>query len=178
MGARIVGAIVGLLVIAGIFWFLSEADLDGGGRPVYRLEYFEASPGSRGYTVVRIADDQNLSWRNLPVGDGLESLEVSGESYHMENLRSDAFEPGQELSLVREPDNPESEERTATAIMDASETLKAGYIPTGDSGRISRKLDRGEEWQCFSMWEVVKDGERKSLRVLLVKPDARVELPG
>lgn len=173
--------VLAILVLSGaIIWLLVSPNLDvspSAGRPVYRVEFFEATPSSRGYTVVRIADDQNLSWRSLPVGDGLESLEVSGESYHMEDLQSDAFEPGQELSLVREPDNPESEDGTATAVMDASESLKAGYIPTNESGRISRKLDRGEEWRCFSMWEVVKDGERKSLRVLLVRSDAKVELP-
>lgn len=118
-----------------------------------------------------------LRWQSLPVSEGLEAIPVSGESYHMEDLQSDAFKPGQELSLVREPDNPHSEEGTATAVMDASETLKAGYIPTEESTRIARKLDRGEEWRCFSMWEVIRDGERTSLRVFLVDANASLKLP-
>lgn len=123
-------------------------------------------------------DGQRLQWQTLPVSEGLEAIGVAGESYHMEDLQSDAFAPGQELSLVREPDNPHSEDGSATAIMDTSERLQAGYIPSEESTRIAKKLDRGEDWRCFSMWEVVKDRERVSLRVLLVGPDASISFPG
>lgn len=143
----------------------------------YRLEYRdeEAEVYGRGYFVVRNEDGQALAWRTLPRSDGLEAINVAGEDYHIDELQSPAFAPGTPLALVREPDNPHDE--SAVAVYDAEQKLHIGYIPASDSERIARKLDRGEEWRCYSMWEQIdREGRRTQLRVLLLSGDASVRL--
>lgn len=143
----------------------------------YWLEWRESSNGeSRGYVVVRAKDGQRLSWKTLPKSEGIRAHGVAGESYHMEDVQSEAFDPGTEIALVPEPDNPHG--TTSVAIKSADESKHVGYVPTDESSPVFKKLMRGEDLRCHSMWEVRKGGKRVSLRVLVTEPDASVSLPG
>lgn len=142
----------------------------------YWLEWRESSDGeSRGYVVVRAEDDQRLAWKTLPKSEGIRAHGVAGESYHMEDVQSEAFDPGTEIALVPEPENPHG--TTSVAIKSADETKHVGYIPTDHSAPVFAKLMNKQNLRGFSMWEVVRGGERVSLRVLIVEPGASIALP-
>lgn len=137
----------------------------------YVLEWFEAEAG-RGYVVKRASDGQRLRWQTLPRSKGMEAVRVAGVSHRADALQKDAFAPGSELKLVREPDNPHDE--NAVAVFDAEERHQVGYVPAEEAPRIARRLDAGEDLRCFSMFEVLDGGERVALRVLLVDEGVHV----
>ena len=144
----------------------------------YRLEHWDAGKeGGRGYLVVRNADGQTLSWHTLPRSHGLESISVVGEKYEgrLDALQSAAFSPGRALRLVREPDNPY--DANAVAVYDAAGSLHVGYLPKEHAARIATQLDAGQSYQCYSMWEGIKDGRRIQLRLLLLDENASVVVP-
>lgn len=141
----------------------------------YRLSPFKANHGS-GYVVVRLEDNQRLQWSGIKGRDGLWALEIHGEFHHKADLQSSSFTPGRRLALVREPDNPH--DPLAIAIFDRERKHQAGYIPAKKAKWLARRLDSGEKFRCISMWERRDDqGNRASLRVLLVKKGAPVKLP-
>lgn len=147
-----------------------------GAAHAYRLAYRDTGHYGQGYIIVRNQDGKVYRWRTPEDSDGLMALGVAGELDHKENLQSPAFDPGRWLSLVREPDSPHDEEGHATAITDAEETMKVGHVPAERAEEVARTLDEGVELRCLSMWEVVQLEERVSLRVLLIGPDADLDL--
>ncbi len=138
---------------------------------LYRLEPHETETG-RGFVVVRVEDGQRLAWETLPRGDGLESLDVRGESHRAAALQSPAFAAGAPLTLVPEPENPY--DPNAVGVWDRARTTQAGYMPREDAARIGKRLRAGESVRCFVMWEERRRGQRVSLRVLLVREGAAV----
>ena len=138
----------------------------------YVLELRRFEDGSGGYVVRRTRDDQRLYWRTLPRGEGLESINVVGESRRIKDLQDDSFRPGQELALVPEPENPY--DPNAIAVWNADRTFQAGYIPANEAVRIGKKLADGQH-RCYSMWEMFDaNGRRVSLRILLLRDGASV----
>lgn len=142
----------------------------------YRLEYRDSGQYGQGYIIVRNEDGKVFRWRTPEGSEGLMALGVAGELDHKENLQSPAFDPGRWLSLVREPDSPHDEEGHATVITDAEEAMKVGHVPADRAEEVARTLDGGVELRCLSMWEVIQLEERVSLRVLLIGPDADLDL--
>ncbi len=70
----------------------------------YELESLVIEEGG-GFVLRRTADGQRLAWHSLPVGDGLQAVNVVGTKHRREALRSNAFSPGKPVCLVPEPDN-------------------------------------------------------------------------
>lgn len=148
----------------------SESEFD------YRLVWNEGSDqGSEGYTVEDAKTWKSLRWQMLPREQGLESMNIVGESHHMEHLQHPGFAAGKVLRLVPEPDNPYDSD--AVKVCDASGRFHAGYIAGEYAYRIGQKIKAGEIRACLSMWEVWKNGERVSLRILIIDRHAKIELP-
>lgn len=58
------------------------------------VEFTTDNPYGWGYVVERLKDGQKLAWEFLSNrGEGMESLDVAGESHHHEDLQSDSFRP-------------------------------------------------------------------------------------
>jgi len=139
----------------------------------YKLEKFSYEDGN-GYMVIRTSDGQKLQWRTLPISDGLESIPVSGESHHMKDLQKKCFEPGEEIQLIPEPNNPHS--KTAVGVWDREKKYQVGYIPKEEEERIFKKISDGWLKKCIVMWEIYEGGKRVSLRLLLIGQNADIEL--
>ncbi len=140
-------------------------------RPLYRLEPYETDTG-RGFVVLRVEDGQRLAWETLPLDDGLESIEVHGESYRAEALQSPVFAAGALLTLVPEPEN--LYDPNAVGVWDRAHATQAGYHPHGAAARLAQRLRTGEALRCLVMWEEHRRGQRVSLRLLLVREGAAV----
>lgn len=137
----------------------------------YVLEPFDGDRG-QGYTIRRVDDWQQLRWESADTEDGLLPFGVAGESFNMDDLQDSNFSPGSPLSLVPEPENPH--DPNAVAVKSEDQSLKAGYVPAELAEEVRQILDQDEETPAISLWEVRAEGERKSLRVLLVYGDASV----
>lgn len=131
--------------------------------------------GGRGYTIMRLMDEQLLQWRTLPRNEGIEAVNVVGESHHMKELQKKCFAAGCEVALVPEADNPY--DKNALAVWDADEKYHVGYIPADESVRITKKMDNGEIERSIIMWETHKRKKRVSIRLLLVSPGASLHIP-
>lgn len=185
-------AIVAAVVLAGVvvLWTVRKGGQGGGKgtlsadaaepRPdaehAYRLEHRESGHYGQGYIIVRNRDGEVFRWRTPEGSRGLIQLGVAGELDHKENLQAPDFDPGRWLSLVREPDSRHDEEGYATAITNAEETMKVGHVPADRAEEVARMLDDGVDLRCLSMWEVEQLEERVSLRVLIIGPDASIDL--
>jgi hypothetical protein len=97
-------------------------------------------------------------------------IKVAGVSYRLAELQDDAFAPGRRLALVAEPDNEHDE--NAIGIWDEHRRLQAGYIPA----ETARDLE-ADDWQAVTLWELLEDGKRGGLRVLLAPREAWIGLP-
>jgi len=124
---------------------------------------------------VRLEDGQHLRWQSLPIGEGLESVNVVGERYRSDSIQDPCFAPGNELRLEREPANPY--DPNAIAVWNAARTLQAGYIPRDDAKRLAKKLDRGERFRVLSIWETYEADRRTGIRLLLLGEEARCRAP-
>lgn len=180
-----------LVVGAVVLWTVRQGGEGGGGKPTqavdaadpqpdarhdFRLEYRDSGHYGQGYIIVRNRDGEVFRWRTPEGSEGLIQLGVAGELDHKENLQSPDFDPGRWLSLVREPDSHHDREGHATAITNADETMKVGHVPSDRAEEVARMLDDGAELRCLSVWEVVQIDERVSLRVLLIGPEASIDL--
>jgi HIRAN domain-containing protein len=94
---------------------------------------------------------------------------VAGASYRLDALQDDAFAPGRQVTLVREPDNPH--DPNAVAIWDEARRLQAGYVPA----ELAPQL-RGDE-QAVALREFRDGGRRVGLRVLIAPADAWIQEP-
>ena len=137
----------------------------------YALERSEFENG-RGFVVVRLADGQRLRWESLPRGEGIESVNVVGERYRLDNLQESCFEAGNEILLEREPTN--SYDPNAIAVWNAARTLQAGYIPRDEAKRLAKKLDKGMRFRVLTIWETFEANHRTGIRLLLLGEEARV----
>ena len=119
-------------------------------------------------------DGQNLQWRTLPRGDGLESINVVGEQYRQDQIQGPEFQPGARVSLVIEEDNPH--DPNAISVWSADGQLQAGYIPKEEAPRLRKKLRR-EHHDTFVIWEIRERRKRVGVRLLLVRKGTALERP-
>jgi hypothetical protein len=143
----------------------------------YRLVPFTAdNPTGYGYVVESVKDGQRLAWDYLSNRvQGMESFGIAGETHHHEDLQADSFRPPARLSLVPEPTNPY--DPNAVAVWDAAKKHQAGYIPGSEAKRIAGRIRDGKLVECLSIWETIVNGERVSLRILLLDRKARLHKP-
>jgi hypothetical protein len=143
----------------------------------YGLVPFETEDGQgRGYVVERLEDSQRLAWDFLDNRrQGLESIGVAGETYHIDDLQADSFRPPARLMLVPEPTN--RYDPNAIAVWDAAKRYQAGYIPGSEAKRIGGRIRKGQIVECLSIWETIVNGKRVSLRMLLVSQKACLQRP-
>lgn len=139
----------------------------------YSLSQTEFEDG-RGFVVVRNSDGQRLQWRTLPRRAGLESINVVGEQYYALALRDESFAPGRRVTLQRQPQNPF--DSNAVAVFNSDASLQVGYLPREDAERLARALDKGVQFDAYSIWEVLDGGRRTQIRVLLVKANSAIDL--
>jgi len=101
-------------------------------------------------------------------------LKVAGTSHRREDLQSPLFEPGKELSLVPEPDNPHDPD--AVGVWDAHRTRQVGYIPREKARLIKRCLTHERIERAVALWEwrQAGSGERIALEIL-VGPQMTIE---
>ena len=136
------------------------------------LAYTPPDGEGAGFMVQR--DGQNLSWRTLPRGDGLESINVVGEKYRTDQIQGSEFRPGARVSLLLEEDNPH--DPNAISVWSADRRLQAGYIPKEKAPRLRKKLRR-EHHDAFVVWEVREGKKRVCVRLLLVREGTKLEKP-
>ena len=137
----------------------------------YKLKRNTGNYGD-GFFLLRIEDNQRLSWQTLSVGEGLISLEVAGTSFREDALQDPSFKPGKKVLLVPEPNN--EYDPNAIGIWNSEMTRQVGYIPRNHSKRIAKKLNKGERWHALSMWQTVKKGKRVGLRILMYREGTRI----
>lgn len=109
-----------------------------------------------------------------PIRD-LHTVKVAGVSHRREELQSPGFDPGAELALVPEPDNPH--DPSAVGVWDFERLHQVGYIPRDLARLIGRRLRRGRVARVISIWEWKQagSGERVGLEILIA-PDSPIEL--
>lgn len=155
---------------------LSQAPTDSSEFEFQLVEFTTDNPHGWGYMVERLEDGQKMAWEFLcNRGEGMESLPVAGESHHHEDLQADSFRPPARLSLVPEPTN--RYDPNAVAVWDAARRYQAGYIPGSEAKRIAGRIRNGKLVECLSIWETIVNGERVSLRILLLDKKARLRKP-
>jgi hypothetical protein len=122
--------------------------------------------GESGFWLRDAATEQAVSWSD----ERLLVVHVAGASYRLEALADDAFAPGNELSLVPEPEN--EHDPNAIGIWDVDARLQAGYVPADATGRVPAGA------QAVSLWEFRDEpGRRVGLRVLIAPADAWIGKP-
>jgi hypothetical protein len=126
----------------------------------------------RGFYLRDAESGEPLRWNDERLAAvGAHVVRVAGASYRQEELRDGGFEPGLQLALVREPENPH--DPNALAVWNEARTRQAGYIPAG----LAAGLVGVEDLQALSLWEWrSSSGERFGLRVL-VYPEGAVRIP-
>lgn len=120
----------------------------------------------RGYVLFRSSDNQRLGYQRMRTSHGLKSFYVAGAQRREDAIQSSAFNLGEKLSLVPEPDNPHDED--AIAIYDAERETKAGYVPADETSIVHLFLEEDPEPLCIPVWEIREEGRRKTFRVLVV----------
>jgi HIRAN domain len=125
--------------------------------------------------VRRLRDGQRLSWETLPKSDGLEAMPIAGVKYRLAALQSSTVAPGEWLTLVPEPTNPN--DPYAVGVWDLNRQQQIGYLPRREAKGVSSALQKREALRCFSLWENHTKKERVSLRVLVIGPNAKLLIP-
>jgi len=116
--------------------------------------------GDSGYFLRDAESGEPVRWSDPRV----RIVPVAGVSYRPDALPDESFDPGRQLSLVREPEN--EHDPNAIAIWNEARTLQVGYVPRETAAEL-----RGDE-QAVSLWRV--DG---GLRVLIAPADAWIGRP-
>src|SRR5438045_2418755 len=70
------------------------------------------------------------------LGTDFALVSITGGRYHSNSLRQSAFDPGQRVMILPEPENPIDPE--ALAVWDSSKAYHCGYIPTSYLDRVRR----------------------------------------
>ncbi len=107
---------------------------------------------------------------------GLKAFSVAGLQHRLVTAQSPAFAPGSTLQLIPDPNN--EYDPNAVAVYDASGRLHVGFVPRDETMSIHKRLGRGEQFHCLSMWENIVDEKRVALRVLLIDAQTRIRLLG
>ena len=141
------------------------------------LTWFEAD-GGRGYvTALGVGDrTKRLRWQDLQWEYGAVSVEVVGVKPRLKELRRSDFDPGREVSLRLEPDNPV--DAKAVAVWNKQGKVQVGYLPADlpHKEEIFDRLSQGKPLRTFVMWERCRESEREGLRLLVVTPGTALRL--
>lgn len=78
------------------------------------------------------------------------------------------------IKLVQEPENPVDHD--AVAVRDASGKYQAGHLSRDDAPKILKRIRKGIGFLALVMWEVNIDGQRVSLRILLMDAGTQIKL--
>jgi hypothetical protein len=126
----------------------------------------------RGYFLREAETGEPLRWQDPRLtGVGAQVIRVAGTSYRSDEVGDPGFEPGNPLTLVREPDNPH--DANAISVWNADRTAQAGYVPAD----VAAELAGFEDLCALSLWEWRgTGGERVGLRAL-VYPEGAVRIP-
>ena len=126
----------------------------------------------RGYFLREAESGELLRWQDTRLTSvGAQVIRVAGTSYRPDELADPGFEPGNPLTLVREPDNPH--DANAISVWNADRTAQAGYVPANVAAELAGFVDLC----ALSLWEWRgTDGERVGLRAL-VYPEGAVRIP-
>jgi hypothetical protein len=126
----------------------------------------------RGYFLREAETGEPLRWQDPRLtGVGAQVIRVAGTSYRSDEVGDPGFEPGNPLTLVREPDNPH--DANAISVWNADRTAQAGYVPAD----VAAELAGFEDLRALSLWEWRgADGARVGLRAL-VYPEGAVRIP-
>lgn len=109
----------------------------------------------------------NCQWTLWPEL-GVLAFNAVGEQYHLVDLRSPAFSPGQPVRLVAEPNNTHSKTGNAISIRDLSMTKRVGYVVSGSASRLRNLLD-GQDFFAMILSADYEDAARtKRTEVKLV----------
>jgi hypothetical protein len=149
--------------------FLSR--LFGAKPSLYKYELVAfADPDKSGYGLVvrRIEDGQKLEWRTLPKSEGLRAFNLSTKNYP-KTLQDKAFVPGRAVQLRPEPTN--EYDSNAIAVYDGSGKSQVGYLYREDAAALTKAMKK-KRFVGMSMWVGSNEGQRTSLRVLVVEEKA------
>ena len=126
----------------------------------------------RGFFLREADSGEPLRWQDPRLSEvGAQVIRVAGTSYRPDEVGDPGFEPGNPLTLVREPDNPH--DANAISVWNADRTAQAGYVPAN----VAAELAGFEDLCALSLWEWRgASGERVGLRAL-VYPEGRVRIP-
>lgn len=94
---------------------------------------------------------------------------------YLQNFSKDMNEPGRQLKLIREPDNPY--DRWAIRVCTLSGAM-LGYLPSKKNQSVARLMDAGknitafvDEQACIPAWKLGTEDMRLPLRIYM---DARI----
>ena len=126
----------------------------------------------RGFFLREAESGEPLRWQDPRLREvGAQVIRVAGTSYRPDEVGDPGFEPGNPLTLVREPDNPH--DANAISVWNADRTAQAGYVPAN----VASELAGFEDLCALSLWEWRgASGERVGLRAL-VYPEGAVRIP-
>jgi len=143
-----------------------------GTKKGYKLVENEYGNG-KGYTLIRLSDNQKLRWETLPKSAGFEAIEVVGIKHHLNEVQSSLFIRGSSILLEHEPNNPY--DKNAIAVWDINHKHHIGYISKNEAPRILKKIKNNEIRQVIVMWESRNaEGKRKYVRLLLIGENAEI----
>lgn len=129
--------------------------------------------GGSGYQLDCQSQNPAMLWDTVPEVDlpGVDIIRVAGSSFRPHALQDSAFEPGNRLRLLPEPEN--KHDRDAIAIWDAGLRLQAGYVPAKLAPVIGRRLREGRVRVVRSIWQWrdLDTGARIGLHVLVSATD-------
>jgi hypothetical protein len=126
----------------------------------------------RGF-MLRDENDRAVSFSDERLAQALVA-KTAGISHRLDVAQRPAFNPGQRLTLIRDPKNPY--DKNAVGIFDAERRMQVGFLPRDVAMTVAPRLDRGERLEAFSLWEWRKDdGQRVALRAF-VGPSWMVEM--
>ncbi len=126
----------------------------------------------RGF-FLRVAESgEPLRWQDARLSEvGAHVIRVAGTSFRPDELGDPGFEPGEQLALVREAENPH--DANAISVWNEERTAQAGYVPAN----VAAVLAGLEDLCALSLWEWRSGtGERIGLRAL-VYPEGAVRIP-
>jgi hypothetical protein len=130
-----------------------------------------------GYHVVDLGSGRYVP-RDAPelAARGLRVVGVAGAGrHHADALASDAAQPGAELELRRDPENPH--DANAIAVHGAGGGEQLGWVPREVAAELAPEMDAGASWTAVALRE-----QRRSPRdprhglTMLMAAAARIEL--
>jgi hypothetical protein len=140
------------------------------GLPPLRLLRYEDTGGEY---VLRLCENATgllvgPSDRRLPRA-GIYISQLRGEAYHQEACRAGNFYPGEQVHLVREPDNPH--DPNAIAVYDPTGTHLAAYVNKQKARMLTKLLDAGAPIEAISVRGTRADIACDQVAILAASPE-------